>query len=89
LFLLANTQFLFIENVYVLAPMFIWVGLMGGGSYVNVMHRILNHETLLKEEKESALALSLVFNDTGVLIASIFTLIMDNTLFHIVEVEPK
>ena len=62
---------------------------MGGGAYVNVMHRILNHGTLLKEEKESALALSLVFNDTGVLIASIFTLIMDNTLFYIVEAKPK
>ena len=64
---------------------------MGGGSYVNVMHLILEHETLLKKEKESALALSLVFNDTGILIASIFSLVMDNTLFQMakkITVEP-
>ena len=76
-----NTSYLFIDNVYILAPFFVWIGLMGGASYVNVMHRILEHETLLKEEKESALALSLVFNDTGILLASIFSLVMDNTLF--------
>ena len=58
---------------------------MGGASYVNVMHSILEHKTLLKQEKESALALSLVFNDTGILLASIFTLVMDNTLFKMAD----
>lgn len=74
-----------VENVWILAPACIWVGLMGGASYVNVMHSILEHKTLLKQEKESALALSLVFNDTGILLASIFTLVMDNTLFKMAD----
>ena len=54
---------------------------MGGAAYVNVMHNLLKLETLKKTEKEAAIVLSLVFNDTGVLMASIFTIIMDNTLF--------
>lgn len=54
---------------------------MGGASYVNVMHNLLDLKTLEKHEKEAALALSLMFNDTGVLLASIFTLVIDNTLF--------
>jgi hypothetical protein len=57
-------------------PLFIWVGLMGGASYVNVMHSILELESLEKSEKEMALSLSLVFNDTGVLLASILSLIL-------------
>ena len=79
--LLLNAQFVFVDSVFVLAPMFVWVGLMGGAAYVNVMHNILEDKELLKSEKECALALSLIFNDSGVLLASIFSLVMDNTVF--------
>ena len=54
---------------------------MGGGSYVNVMHNILESKTLEKSEKEACLVVSLFFNDTGVLLASILALVLDNTLF--------
>ena len=80
-FLFINTQFLFVDSLYVLCPLLIWVGFMGGASYVNVMHSLLEHKTLKKNEKEAALALSLMFNDSGVLLSAIFSLVMDNTLF--------
>ena len=80
-FMFANTIFMFCESLYVLCPLFVWIGLMGGGSYVNVMHSILELKTLKNSEKEGAIVLSLVFNDSGVLLSSIFSLIMDNTLF--------
>ena len=81
MFLFINTQFLFVDSLYVLCPLLIWVGFMGGASYVNVMHNLLEHKTLKKNEKEAALALSLMFNDSGVLLSAIFSLVMDNTLF--------
>lgn len=76
-----NTEYLVVDNLWALAPMFIWVGLMGGASYVNVMHNILELNTLKKTEKEAAIVLTLVFNDTGILFASIFTIVMDLTFF--------
>ena len=54
---------------------------MGGGAYVNVMHNLLEMKELESNEKESALVLSLMFNDIGILGSAIFTLVMDNTLF--------
>ena len=56
---------------------------MGGGSYVNVLHGILELKTLKKTEKESAISLSLMFNDTGILLASIASLFLDNFYFNI------
>lgn len=68
-----------------MGPLFVWIGFMGGGSYVNVMHNILELDTLKKKEKEIALVLSLIFNSTGVLLASIFTLVADGTFFNLPE----
>ena len=82
-FLFLNTKYMFCQTLWVLCPLLIWVGLMGGASYVNVMHGILELDTLEKTEREAALVLSLMFNDTGVLSAAIFSLIIDNTLFKV------
>jgi len=46
IFLFVNAKYMFIESLYVLCPIYIWVGLMGGGSYVNVLHRLRELETL-------------------------------------------
>jgi len=80
-FFFLNTYYMWVESLYILCPIMIWVGLMGGAAYVNVMHSLLKLDTLRQSEKEGALVLSLIFNDSGVLLASIFTLIIDNTLF--------
>ena len=47
-FLFLNTKYMFVESVYVLCPLLIWVGLMGGAAYVNVMHQILEKQSLKK-----------------------------------------
>ncbi len=54
---------------------------MGGGSYVNVMYQILESPNLGRNEKELALTLTTVFNDIGVLTASLLSLLLDNTAF--------
>ena len=61
----------------------IWVGLMGGCSYVNVVFNILEKKDVGKAEKELAMNICTCFNDVGVLLASIFVLIMDNTFMKI------
>ena len=72
---------MYYDSIKIMLPMLIWVGLMGGASYVNVLHAMLELETLDKRERESAMSLSLFFNDLGILCATIFSLILANTLF--------
>jgi battenin len=45
-FLFLNSYYMWIESLYVLCPVLVFVGLMGGGSYVNVLHGILKLDTL-------------------------------------------
>jgi len=80
-FLFVNTQFMLVTSLYVMCPLFVWVGLMGGGSYVNVLHSILELKTVKKSEMEGALVMTLMFNDIGIISSAFFTLIMDNSLF--------
>jgi hypothetical protein len=54
----------------------IWVGLMAGSSYVNVMYQILESPKLMQNEKELALTITTVGNDIGILLASIVSLIL-------------
>jgi len=41
-----NTDYFFIPSLLFMCPMFIWVGLMGGASYVNVVNCLLQLDTL-------------------------------------------
>ncbi len=61
--------------------MMVFVGLMGGASYVNVMYCILESPSLHRTEKELAMTLTTVCNDIGILSASLFSLLLDNTYF--------
>ena len=72
---------MYFESLWVMCPLTVWVGLMGGGAYVNVMHEILELEALDKSEKESAISLTLFFNNFGIFLAAIFSLLLDNTIF--------
>lgn len=80
-FFLFNTIFLFLGNFYVCFGLMVWVGLMGGGSYVNVMYQILESPSLAKNEKELALTMTGVCNDIGILLASLLSLLLANTAF--------
>ena len=76
-----NAYYMWITTLYVMCPIVVWVGLMGGGSYVNVLHGILTLETLDKTEKEMAVSLSLGFNDSGILLATLFSMVLSHTIF--------
>jgi len=57
----------------------VFVGLMGGGSYVNVMYQILENPKLAKNERELAIIICGIFNDIGILSASLLSLLLSNT----------
>ena len=65
------------------APFFFCTGLMGGACYVNVVTCLLGLDDLEQSEKESALSLSLIFNDLGILAASVASIMLDNHYFQI------
>ena len=58
----------------------IWVGLMGGCSYVNVAYQILNNPNVLNNEKELSMNVEVIFNNTGVTLASISSMIISGLL---------
>eukprot|EP00826_Nyctotherus_ovalis_P029773 TRINITY_DN2361_c0_g1_i6.p1 TRINITY_DN2361_c0_g1~~TRINITY_DN2361_c0_g1_i6.p1 ORF type:complete len:328 (-),score=83.83 TRINITY_DN2361_c0_g1_i6:79-1062(-) len=70
-----------VKNPYIMIILLFYVGLCGGGSYVNVMYCIISHDKLKFYEKELALNICTILNDTGVICASITALIMSNWVY--------
>lgn len=52
------------------------VGLMGGCSYSNCMYQILNNEKLTRTQKEVAITIALIYNDIGILLSAIFSVVI-------------
>ena len=80
-FFLINSFAFFCKNIYVLFFLMIFVGLMGGAQFVNVLYLIKSSEVLHKTDKELALNLTSIFNDIGILTSSITALILSLTVF--------
>lgn len=76
-----NAFYVFVGSIYVLFAMMIWVGCMGGCSYVNVIVKIQRAENLMRTEKELTIMILMMFNDFGILLASVFALILNLTVF--------
>jgi hypothetical protein len=54
---------------------------MGGASYVNVIYAIRQSTVLDNNEKELALNMLAIFNDVGVLMASLTALLLTSVIF--------
>ena len=65
-------------EIYYQIPLMIWVGLMGGCSYVNCMFMILENKDLSKSQKEVAINVASFFDDLGVVSAAFFALFISN-----------
>ena len=59
----------------------VFVGLMGGASYVNVIYQLKNSPKLQKSEKELAMNINNLLGDLGILLAAITALILTMTAF--------
>lgn len=65
-------------NIWIQVACMLFVGLMGGASYVNVNYLLLSSEEITQTEKELAMNICSIFNDTGVLLSSLSTLVISN-----------
>lgn len=61
--------------------MMVFVGLLGGASYVNVIYLVRSSALLDKTEKELAMTILTIFNDIGILLASVTALILNLTVY--------
>lgn len=80
-FYMLNATVFFCHNIYVLFFMMIFVGLMGGAQFVNVIYLIKQSDKLHKNDKELALNMTSMCNDAGILLASILSLVLSLTAF--------
>lgn len=65
-------------EIYYQIPIMIWVGLMGGCSYVNCYFMILENKALSKSQKEIAINVAAFFNDIGIVSAAFFAIFVSN-----------
>jgi battenin len=67
-------------EIYYQIPIMIFVGLMGGCSYVNCMYMILENKQLSKSQKELAVNVCSFFVDIGIVSAAFFALFISNVV---------
>lgn len=63
-------------NVYVQLGLMLFVGVMGGTSYVNSMYRILDKQSLKKSEKEIVVNFAALGYDMGILLSGVSALLV-------------
>ena len=61
-------------------PVMIFVGLMGGASYVNGFYQLLQTDLVENEKRELAVNICTMFNGVGITLASLFYLFVENYL---------
>lgn len=71
----------FMIAIWVIFALMLIVGLFGGASYVNAAYLILKNDKLMNNEKELSMNISIVHNDFGRILSSIFCLIVNNFEF--------
>lgn len=57
----------------------VYVGLLGGGSYVNIFYLVLNDPKILASDRELCINITAIFVNVGITLSSAFILVMDNT----------
>ncbi|KAL5007642.1 hypothetical protein ScPMuIL_016448 [Solemya velum] len=67
--------------VYVLPVLMVYVGLLGGASYVNIFYRLLNEESYSGKDRELCINIAALFITVGILFGTGFETIMAATAF--------
>lgn len=75
---LLQAKFKFI-NVWVQFVLMVYVGLLGGASYVNVFYRLLHDDDIPEEDRELCINLAAIVTTAGITLSSLFTLLIDAT----------
>ena len=80
-FYMLNAGIFFCKSIHILFSLMVFVGLMGGAQFVNVIYLIKSSDRLHKTDKELALNMTSMFNDAGILLSSITSLTLSLTVF--------
>lgn len=67
-------------SIFVQIPLMVWVGLMGGCSYVNCYYIILESKALSRRQKELAVNVAAFFNELGILLAALFAIFISTSV---------
>lgn len=76
-----NAFFFFISDIYVLFFIMILIGFNDGAGYVNVMYQLKMSSKIKKAEKELAINITTLLNDTSVLLGALIALTLSFTVF--------
>ena len=74
----ARAQYRFV-TVWVQFPLMVFVGLLGGASYVNCFYWVLHDKKIQDYHRDLCMNLCSFCTNTGILMASLFDLFMDHT----------
>jgi len=66
-------------EVWILFGLMVYVGLLGGGSYVNIFYLVLNDPNITSLDRELCVNITAIFVNVGITLSSVFILIMDHT----------
>jgi len=66
-------------EVWILFGLMVYVGLLGGGSYVNIFYLVLNDPKIKPSDRELCVNITAIFVNVGITLSSAFILVMDNT----------
>jgi hypothetical protein len=61
--------------------MMVYVGLLGGAMYVNVFALLVDDPGIPKADKEFGINLVAIFVNLGIVVASMFELLLDKVIF--------
>jgi len=77
-----QAKFLMLQGpgqVWILFGLMVYVGLLGGGSYVNIFYLVLNDPKIDSLDRELCVNITAIFINVGITLSSVFILVMDNT----------
>lgn len=66
-------------EIWILFALMVYVGLLGGGSYVNIFYLVLNDPLIAPIDRELCVNITAIFVNVGITLSSMFILLMDNT----------
>ncbi len=65
----------------VMCFLMIWVGLMGGTVYANVVYMVIENEKIEQGEKEISMNLLNIANFMGIIFGALISMILVNTIY--------
>lgn len=70
-------------SIWIVFPATLACGLLGGWGYLFSVYRLMDNKRITSRNKEILLNVLMIFADTGALFASLFVLLLDNTIMKV------